>query len=73
MLSGKSSFQNLIDKLLLCRTKPQKATKGMNARDAFVIAEITEVSQHRYVDAMEAQLLSSPVLSKPIAMDTSLA
>ena len=66
MLSGKSSFQNLIDKLLLCRTKPQKATKGMNARDAFVIAEITEVSQHRYVDANGS---TTAVFTCPIKTD----
>ena len=37
--------------LLLRRAKPQQATKGMNARDAFFIAKITEVRQHRHVDA----------------------
>ncbi|XP_022804983.1 uncharacterized protein LOC111342198 [Stylophora pistillata] len=35
----------------IARAKPQKATKKMNAREAFYITEITEVRQHRHVDS----------------------
>ena len=66
MLSRKTSFQNLTDMLLLRRAKPQKATKGMNARDAFFIAKITEVRQHRHVDANGG---TTAVFTRPVKTD----
>ena len=66
MLSRKTSFQNLTDMLLLRRAKPQKATKGMNARDAFFIAKITEVRQHRHVDSNGG---TTAVFIRPVKTD----